>query len=131
MLSCPHGSFVKQCFNIDSTADLLFIYSRGPYSKNSWKNIEKCRTHEPVLIALLMKNLVGRFTFHFLTLTLETTESYLNAKEKGRRKIKAIVFPIAFPMRWNQTGEKSFSHILPQKINYLNKIVPNYICLFS
>lgn len=61
--------------------------------------MEKCRIHESVLIALSMKNLADRFTFHFLTLDLETTESYLNAKEKGRREIKAIVFPTAFPMR--------------------------------
>lgn len=90
---------MKQSFNIDNTVDLLFIYKKGPYSKNSWKNIEKCRTQEPVLIVLLMRNLADRFTFHLLTLTLETTESDLNAKEEGRRRIKAIVFPIAFPMR--------------------------------
>lgn len=50
-----------------------------------------------MLIALLMKKLADRLMYvPHLTAVLETTVSHLSDKEKGRQKVKAISFHIAF-----------------------------------
>lgn len=52
-----------------------------------------------MLIALLMKKLAGRLMYvPYLTPALETTESYLSDKERGRQKAKAA-FILRFPLR--------------------------------
>lgn len=58
-----------------------------------------------MLVALLIKTLTARqIHVPFLTVALETTESYLNDKEEARKKVKTISFHIVFHIEVNPGG---------------------------